>query len=172
MARAGFAERRDLGLLYIAQGLGEGKSANAIIGGLRERGYSYGSKQTLLGDIRAVKGSEKRPSPGAIKGGKVSGVMRSKAARKLSPGARKQLKEAAGVVVDTSVDTGKRRKTIVTSLPGKGLMVSEELRYEDIEDLPDDAEIPDDESLADGLSRDDAMAFFDAIDGLYESMGL
>lgn len=174
MARAG---RRDAGLLYVAKALGENPkaSANSIIAGLRERGIAYDSRQNILKDIAGIKGTPQKVNPGAIKGGYLSGVARSKEAKALSPDARAKLKEAASKAIDYGVDAGagSPKKTAWTYNATTGqFSLAEELDYDDVEDLPEGAPIPDGASLASGLSRDEAYAFTAALDALYDRLGL
>ena len=175
MARTGLEQRRDLGTLYIAQSLGEGKSANQIVAGLRENGYSYGSRQTILGDIRAIKGEEKRPSPGAVKGGKISGFMRSKEVRALPPEKRPSIKQAASAFIDRSVKDGPRTGKPIRldyNPITKQFSIICPSDYGAAASLGQDEDVPEDEMLATGLGRKDALALFDSFEALYRSLGI
>ena len=175
MARAGIEQRRDLGTLYIAQALGEGKSGNKIVAELRQRGYSYGSRSQILDDIRAIKGAEKRPSPGAIKGGKVSGFMRSKAARNLPAEKRPSVRQAASAFLDRSVKdgplTGKPVRLDYNPIT-KQFSIIRPSDYGAALAVGPGEEVPQDEALATGLGRKDALDLFDSFESLYRSLGI
>lgn len=173
MARGG---RRDAGLLYLAQALGENPNAgaNELIRGLKERGLSY-RRTDVLSDIAGITARPQRSNPGAVRGGYISGAMRRKDVRALPESERAAIRKGVGRAVDLGINAGsaaeKKLKWRYNPITGKFELV-EELDYDDVEDLPDDAEIPEATSLASGLSKDGISALQDAIDDIYDRLGL
>lgn len=173
MARAG---RRDAGLLYLSQALGENPSAgaNELVRGLKDRGLSY-KRQDVLRDIAGIRGTPQTVRPEAVRGGYLSGVMRRKEVKALPPDEREKVKRGASKAVDFGVNSGTapKRKLVWRYDPlTKTFQLVEELDYEDIEDIPDGGDIPDSESLASDLTKDGISALQHAIDAIYDRLGL
>lgn len=145
--RKGSADKRDAALLHISQRLAEtdGKiTPAAMLKELKQSGQGY-RKTEFLKDFAGVKGTPQRtPTPGQIRGGLVSGVMRRKDVKALPESDKATVKRTAQLAIERiaeSNDLPRRGFLIVTNpITGK-LSIEAASSWEQVEALPDGAEV-------------------------------
>jgi len=145
------ANVRDAALLHMQQRLGETNgtiSSTAMLRELRSAGQGY-RKSDFLRDFAGIKGTPQTVKPGAIKGGIISGVVRSKDYKALPKDEQIAARKIAEEAIDITSETGESPYKKLLILSGRnGLVQFEaEASWEDVLDLPEDGVVGDNINL-------------------------
>lgn len=172
--RKGGADKRDAALLHISQRLAEtdGKiTPAAMLRELKASGQGY-RKTEFLKDFSGVKGSpQQKPTPGQIRGGLVSGVMRRKDVKALPKAQQDQVKKVAKRAIDKIAESGEnpRRNLKIVTVPGKTLAVYEQADWEEVENLPDGAEVLGNINVA-TIEQESLPVMLDVMESLFDKL--
>ena len=166
--------KRDAALLHISQRLAETNGSitpAAMLKELKASGQGY-RKTDFLKDFAGVKGTPQRtPTPGQIRGGLVSGVMRRKDVKALPKAQQSEIKKVAKRAIGTITESGEnpRQNLKIVTIPGKTLGVYEASDWEEVENLPDGAQVLDNVNIA-TVDPENLPVMLDVMESLYEKL--